>query len=280
MANIAMCFPGFLRKAFTTSYDDGVDQDIQLIEIMQKYGIKGTFNLNGNYYNQDIRTYAEGTNHRPMGKIMAYETYANSGMEVALHSYTHPHLEVMRPEQVAYEIVKDREMLEGMFGRIVRGMAYPYGTLNDSVVETLRNCGVVYSRTTAATAKFSIPTDWLRLPSTCHHNHPKAVELAEKLANETPYSKGDPWLYYLWGHSYEFEKDGNWDRIEEIFSIVGGRDDVWYATNMEIYEYVEAYRSLVFSADSSIVKNPTDVDIYFICGSKQVLVPACETVRI
>ena len=39
-------FPGFKQKALTLSYDDGIRQDKRLIAIMQKYGLKGTFNIN------------------------------------------------------------------------------------------------------------------------------------------------------------------------------------------------------------------------------------------
>ena len=40
------CFPGGKAKALTMSYDDGKVQDRRLIDICNKYGIKGTFNLN------------------------------------------------------------------------------------------------------------------------------------------------------------------------------------------------------------------------------------------
>ena len=45
-----MRFPGGLAKALTFSYDDGVEQDIRLVEILDKYGMKGTFNLNSGCY--------------------------------------------------------------------------------------------------------------------------------------------------------------------------------------------------------------------------------------
>lgn len=37
------------KKAVTFSFDDGVTQDIRLIEIFNKYGLKGTFNLNSGF---------------------------------------------------------------------------------------------------------------------------------------------------------------------------------------------------------------------------------------
>ena len=57
----------------------------------------------------------------------------------------------------------------------------------------------------------------------------------------------------LWGHSYEFEADGNWDVIERFAAYTGNRDEIWYATNLELYDYMTAYDRLLFSADGSMV---------------------------
>lgn len=53
MANLFMRFPQGRAKALTLSYDDGVEQDIRLIEIMGKHGLKGTFNLNSGLYAEE-----------------------------------------------------------------------------------------------------------------------------------------------------------------------------------------------------------------------------------
>lgn len=38
------CFPGGLRKAVTFSFDDGVRQDLRLMDLFRSHGIKATFN--------------------------------------------------------------------------------------------------------------------------------------------------------------------------------------------------------------------------------------------
>ena len=258
---IFMRFPGGLDRALTLSYDDGVEQDIRLMEILDKHGIKATFNLNSGSYAPEGTVYEAGTVHRRLPESAVTKIYSNPNHEVAVHALTHPHLECMSPATVAYEIIKDRENLEKQFGTIVRGMAYPYGTYNDEVVEVLRSCGIVYARTTAATKSFTIPTDWLRLPATCHHKSSELMELAERFI--TKKAPADPLLFYLWGHSYEFESDNNWNVIEEFAAYMGNRPNVWYATNIEIYEYIEDYKRLVFSANGSIIKNPTNRTLWF-----------------
>lgn len=92
MANLIMRFPGNLGKALTLSYDDGVEQDVKLIELAKKYGIKGTFNLNSGLYPPEDITYAPGTIHRRMPKSKVSKIYSESGWEVATHGYTHPSL--------------------------------------------------------------------------------------------------------------------------------------------------------------------------------------------
>ena len=140
-------------------------------------------------------------------------------------------------------------------------MAYPFGTTSDMVVNTLMQSGIAYARTTVSTGDFRLPSDWLRLTATCHHKDGRLKELAKKFVEDTP--KYGSWLFYLWGHSYEFEADENWNVIEEFAAYTGNRDEIWYATNLELYDYVTAYDRLLFSVDGLTAYNPTSTDVYF-----------------
>ena len=274
---IFMRFPGGKPKAFTLSYDDGVVEDARFIEMCDKYGLKATFNLNSVYFAKEEAECSNRGIHRRLSRAEAAALYNKNGHEVATHAYTHPWLEKLSPVNVCHEIIKDREFLESQFGCVVNGHAYPYGTYNDTVVECLKNCGIVYARTTRATYSFEIPTDWLRLHPTCHHDDAKAIDLLNtfvSMQNEAPK------LFYLWGHTYEFTDKNNWDRMEKICDIVSGKDDIWYASNGDIYDYVTAYKSLVFSADLKIVKNPSALALYFRCNGKNYSVGAGQTITI
>ncbi len=277
MPDFYMAFPGFKRKALTLSYDDGVEQDIRLIDIMNKHGLKGTFNLNSGLYAKEGTVYPAGTIHRRMSRSKVTETYQNCGQEVAMHAYEHADLVGIPFDNIPYQIIKDKEQLEAQFGRIIRGFAYPYGTVNGKVANLLRDMGVAYARTVHSTHDFHLPTDWLQLPATCHHNDPKLMELAKRFVEENPY--GRPWMFYLWGHSYEFEADNNWHIIEEFAQYIGGREDIWYATNMEICDYVEAFKQLILSADGHRIYNPTATTLYLVQWGKQyVLESGKETI--
>ena len=249
-------FPGFRRKALTLSYDDGVLQDRKLIEIMDRYGIKGTFNLNGGTFcDIDYRG-----SHERLNKEEAVKLYKDSGHEVAVHGFRHPFLDEMPEGSAAWEIVKDREILEEIFGGIVRGCAYPMGTFDDEVVSTLRQCGIAYARRVGSSRSFDIPKDWLRLQGTCRNVDPDLFDICDRFLDLKP--TYGPKLFYMWGHSYEFDRDNGWQIIEDFCRKMGGQEDIWYATNIEIYDYLEAARRIRSTADSNRLYNPTCTPVY------------------
>ena len=278
---IFMRFPSFRDKALTLSYDDGVRQDKRLISIMDKNGIKGTFNINGGLFNATRDSETIGR----MTKEEAIELYKDSVHEVAIHGYKHLSWGVCDSAVVVNDIIKDRVELEKIFDSVIMGMAYPNGTANctEKTVEILKNCNVKYGRTTVSSLGFDVPTDWLRLAATCHHNNPKLLDLLSDFLNEPkkPYfwaKKAK--LFYLWGHSYEFDNNDNWHVIEEFCEKAGGHDNVWYATNGEIYDYVTAFDRLEWSVEEAFVFNPSAIDVYIDYYGKQVVALAGKTIKI
>ena len=264
MYGIFLRFPGGLGKAVTLSYDDCVQEDARLIEIMEKHGLKGTFNIStAQYVDRGFQYPSEKKWGYRMTEAEATALYGRPGIEPALHALTHASLELLPADRVTYEILKNREDLERQFGGIVRGMAYPYGAYSDEVVQVLRDCGIVYARTTKETAKFHVPTDWLRWHPTAHHADSRLPELTKCFLERQLQNGASPLLFYLWGHAYEFTKDNNWHVIEQFAETIGNREDIWYATNMGIYEYVRDYQRLIFSVDGSYVQNPTAQTVWF-----------------
>lgn len=263
-------FPLFRSKALTLSYDDGDIFDEKLIQILDKYGLKGTFNINSGLFSEGRR----------LSREQALALYKDSPHEVAVHGRMHLSLPSLPPALAAQEILSDRQALEELFGGVITGMAYAYGTYDDASVQTLKNCGICYARTTVSTGRFDIPSDWLRMPATCHHNDPQLMELAKRFAEHTPsdnWRMDQPKLFYLWGHGFEFDRNDNWHVIEDFAEYLGGREDIWYATNMEVYRYVKAYDALEFSVDMTSVFNPSAQDVYLRIRGKNVLAQAGKT---
>ncbi len=272
-------YPGGLCKALTLSYDDGVEQDVQLLDILNKYGIRCTFNLNSGCWAPEGTTYPAGHIHRRMSESQVRAVYSDPRHEVAAHCLTHASLVELDAGHIAHEVLADRENLEAMFGGQVRGLAYPFGTYSDKVVEALRATGVAYARTVVSTNDFNFPADWLVLHPTCHHNAPNLMALCDRFLNDrAPFGSK---LFYLWGHSYEFESDNNWHVIEEFCQKMGGREDIWYATNIEIVDYVNACRQVRSSADGHTLYNPTATDVWVQPEGKAVLcIKAGESVKV
>ena len=113
-----------------------------------------------------------------------------------------------------------------------------------------------------------MPTDWLRMSATCHHKNPRLMELADKFRAAAPYAL--PKLFYLWGHTYEFADNDNWYIIEQFAEKMGGHDDVFYGTNMEIYNAWMDFTRLESTADVRQIFNPSCRSVWIADAKGQV----------
>lgn len=234
-------FPGRKRRVVTFSYDDGVYNDMRLCELFDKYGAKCTFNLN---------TVHIGEEGRPDPKF--YREISDRH-EIACHGYTHPFFERLPLSTLMSEVYEDKKALEDLIGKPIIGMAYPYGTWNRDAIDVISACGLKYARVTAPTNRFVYPDNWLEWTPTCHHRD--ALGLVDAFLAIQNWMQLP--MFYVWGHSYEFREEGDWAMMEELLKKLSEKDDVWYATNGEIYDYMTALRSLRVTADETAVVNPT-----------------------
>ena len=269
-------FPGFKYKSLTLSYDDGLKSDKRLVDIMLKYGLKGTFNLNSGFMFDKV------DDKRILLPEEALELYTSTGMEVAVHGCYHLPVDKVPPETAVNDLIKDRVALEKLFKRVIKGMAYPIGTLDDESPEIVKKCGIKYARTIKLTESFELPDNWLKWDPTTRNISPKFMSLAEEflsLSENKYFWFNEPKLFFWWGHSFEFYKEKDWEFIESFAKLVSGKEDVWYATNGEIYDYVKAFDRLEYSSDGTLVHNPSSIDVYIkYIGNKEFVIPAGTTV--
>ncbi len=242
-----LCYPGWKEKALTFSYDDGQVYDRRLIELFNRYGLKATFHLNSGMLDQEGFVTKEELSR-------LYE-----GHEIACHGVWHEYPTHLARERLVREFYQDRLALEGCTGRLVRGCSYAFGEYDDRVVETLRCLGFAYSRTVESTHGFKAPENFLKWTPSCHHNDAFA-DMAERFLQKPDYMKCP--LLYVWGHSFEFEREQTWEKMEDFCKKVHGQDDVWYTTNIEFVDYMNAARSLLFSADGERVQNLSAIKVY------------------
>ncbi len=275
MSDVKFLFPGGIRKALTLSYDDGVEQDRRLVEVLDRYGLKATFNLNSGIQDESNYWVNGKTTIRRMNRHELPVLYA--GHEVAVHGLTHPFLQDLPRESVIREIMEDRKNLESWFGYPVTGMAYPYGTYDRRVIEILQMCGIAYARTVNGHGTFRLPEQFMEWQPTCHHNDPQLMEKAGLFLANTRETLE---LFYVWGHSYEFDVDDNWALIEAFAEKVGQRSDVWYASNIQIHDYIQAMQHLRLSADGALAQNPSALSVWLDVETGEKEIRPGELVRL
>ncbi len=285
MKYLYLRYPQGKAKAVTFSYDDGAKYDIRFSEIMNKNGIKGTFNLNGDY----IIGEDDGW-HMNINEVK--ENILDSGHEIAVHGSRHLAPGRVLTSMALNDCLKCRIDLEETFGIIINGMAYPdsgitemtNGNTYEEIKGYLKSAGIVYARTLGGdNDKFDLPEDFLAWMPTAYHINSELFDMIKKFNDLNPDDTNkykDPKLFYLWGHSYEFNRDNSWDRIEKACQELGNKSDVWYATNGEIYNYIKGYNSLVFSANGKTVYNPNCFEIWFNIDGETLSVKPGEMLNI
>lgn len=260
-------FPGGKKKALTFSYDDNQIFDRRLVEILNRYQMKGTFHINsgklGMAAGRDVFVSEEELKE-------LYE-----GHEIAGHGTQHRYLRELNAEELVREVLWDREKLEQLTGRIVTGYSYAFGQYSGRICEALKNFGIDYARTVESTGNFLLPEDFYAWNPTCHHN--QAADCLESFLNPPEYRSLI--LFYVWGHSYEFDRDDSWDRFERFARNVSGRADVWYAANIEICRYIKAMRGMISSVDGQVLYNPSAVTVWGLCGDELIKIAPGETYR-
>ena len=258
-------YPGGKLKCLLMSFDDGLTQDRRLVEIFNKYGIKGTFNINSGRFGQKVGWLKDGTNYY----INKYEmTNLYIGHEVASHTINHPDLTKLDKNSLRFEVGNDQKNLEKLIGKSVRGLAYPMGYYNKKIIPWLHELGIVYARAVSDTGKYRLPSNLLAWKPTCHHK--RAEFWGKSFFEDKPVEMQ---LFFIWGHSWELSSsDTNscWEYIEKFCKNAGNRDDIWYATCIEAADYFKALTA-VTNCSNNILYNPsTNITVWKKVGSKAV----------
>ena len=224
-------------KAITFSYDDGVTQDIRLIELLNKYGLKCTFNLNS----EKLGT--KGILIRQNQRIAHYKIapedvkYVYGGHEVAAHTLTHPNLTKLTESEIIHQVEQDRLNLSELAGYEVGGMAYPCGGINndDRVAEIIKNgTNIKYRRTITNTDSFNLQDNLYRFNPNVYHilEFDRLMNMGRDFIELTT---DTPQIFYIWGHAYEMDYAPDyWIKLEEFFELISHRDDIFYGTNAEV----------------------------------------------
>ncbi len=258
---IRKLYPEGKNRAFNISYDDGVTQDVRFVELLNRYGLKGTFNLNYGLLRKGFTWQHEcGMTVRRLPEEEICRVY--QGHEIASHSYSHPYFDDMEETEILKELGADKFFLELLTGREITGYATPFYHYSPLMAQCVKQCGFSYARISEETNDYSIPEDFYAWKGSKFHWDADLVPFVEGfLATNQELA-----LCQLVGHSYDLDVLDLWDTMEAICARVAGAGDVWAATHSELVEYLRDMEQAVITPES--IYNPGEGVLWFRVGDR------------
>jgi len=213
----------------TTSWDDGHPLDLRIAELLEKYGIKGTFYIPcHNIEGRDVMS------ARQICEI-------DKAFEIASHTYNHVRLDTLNAEQAREQITKGKYYLEDVTGHSIEGFCYPGGAWTESSERIIEEIGFKYARTIVNFHTGST-TNQYRMPTTLQfYSHDRQVYIRNYIMHghwierlpvfvisielkdivSRLHAIFDSLVFtnsilHIWGHSWEIEEQNSWGLLEEI----------------------------------------------------------------
>ena len=226
-------YPNGNHKALIMSYDDGLDDDIALAQLFDRYGIIGTFHLNSGLL--DTRAiWNEGKPNEILQTYLSKDTLVHvfKNHEIAVHGTYHKALAGLSDKEILEEINVDIENLTILSDRKISSMAYAFGSTNDHVAEVIGTTPLTNARTVKPSYNFELPQDYYLWNPTCHDS--EALEYLEAYISLDSPSLS---LFYVWGHSWELRDTLRNQNILKFCNEIGDRDDIWYTGAGDFADY-------------------------------------------
>lgn len=260
---IRKLYPGGKARAFNISYDDGILQDVRFVKLLNKYGLKGTFNLNSGLMKREFSwVHPCGLTVKRLPESAVVELYR--GHEVASHTYSHPYMDDYTEDQILPELGADRFFLEQLFGREVKGYATPFYFFSDLVAKCVQSCGFEYARISETDMSYTPWRDYYRWKGGLFHERDEMEDyVAAFLATDVELA-----LCQIVGHSYDLDVYNMWGRMEAVCKFVSQAEDVWPATHLELVRYLRQMEKAEISEKK--IHNPGNCVLWFCVDGKTV----------
>ena len=230
---MARFYPGGKKKAFNITYDDGVLQDARFVALLNRYGIKGTFNLNSQLMQEGFAwTHPNGMQVKRLAPKQAKHLY--DGHEIASHTLTHPYMQHLPDAELYRQMKLDKENLEKLFGREVTGFAVPFDYYDDRIADCAKACGFAYARKSEVTGNFTPCEDAYHWKTGIYHIEPGLTDFVAAFLN----TQEELAVCQIVGHSYDLDAENLWGTMELICAAVSKCDDIWFCTNGELVEFL------------------------------------------
>ncbi len=270
---IRKMYPGGKARVFTFSYDDGVLQDARFVALLNRYGLKGTFNLNYGLMHRDF-TWAHdcGMTIRRLPPWRVLEVYR--GHEVASHSFTHTYFDNLNEVDILKELASDKFLLEKLFGREISGYATPFTFYSDLIEDCVKHCGFAYARISEESNDYSVPENFHRWRGSKFHWDEDLEEFVSGFLK----SGQELAMCQIVGHSYDLDVMDLWEKMERICKNVSEAHDVWAATHMDLVRYLEQMKKARISDRE--IQNESSAALWFRVKGKPVKLLPGETITL
>ena len=253
---LRLLYPQGKRKAFNITYDDGILQDIRFVELLNKYGVKGTFNLNSKLMEEEFEwTHRCGMTIKRLSPDVAVELY--KGHEIASHTLTHPDFANLSEDQIMYELSEDKKKLEEWFGCEVYGFGVPFDYYDEVVAECVKRCGFKYARNSEESYSYSPWEDYFHWRAGTYHVMPGFADFVEGFF-ETDEELA---LCQIVGHSYDLDTENMWEQMEDIFRRVSEDEQILPMTHAEIVKYLQAMQIAELTEEG--IENGSEKELWF-----------------
>ena len=250
---IKKLYPNGKSKAFNVSYDDGVLQDVRFVNLLNQYGLKGTFNLNSGLMENEFEWIHEtGCIVKRLSKENVLSLY--DGHEVASHTLTHPFMQEKTENEIMKELEVDKKNLEKLFGKQIKGFAVPFDYYSDLIESCVKKCDFEYARISEESLSFvphkNSEINYHRWKSTIFHLDASL----EKLTEDFIQTDEELALFQIAGHTYDFDTENMWDKIETILKKISLQKDILPMTTIEIIDYLKAMEQVEIT-ENHIINN-------------------------
>lgn len=264
---IQKLYPGGKQKAFNVTYDDGVLQDIRFVELLNKYNLKGTFNLNSGLLENEFEwTHQSGCVVKRLSKEKAVSLY--EGHEIACHTLTHPYMDDLSESEILHELQKDKANLEKLFKREIKGFAVPFDYYSELIESCVKQSGFSYARISEESHSFIPQTDYYKWKATVFHTDSEPDKLTQQFL-ETNENLA---VFQIAGHSYDLDIENMWDRVESVFVQISSQKKIVPLTTIEIVEYLQAMEKAEIT--EKYIKNNSNISLWFsVCGKAYEIMP-------
>jgi peptidoglycan/xylan/chitin deacetylase (PgdA/CDA1 family) len=235
-----------VKLIVTTSWDDVTVLDLKLLDLLDKYKLKGSFYVIG----------------KLVGKRVSEDQlrHISETHEIGAHTMKHVTLTRVSNEEAKKEIKESKRFLEKIIENEVTSFAYPKGKYNKKHVKMVKDAGFVCARTIepfyfeAAGDPYEIPVSLWAFP----HKF-RDLNAIRRLIKNFPFIAVNPLLiknwntlgkeifdvlieqggiFHVFGHAWQVNEIEGWTKLEDLFCHMAFQKKAIYTT---LTEYVKMH---------------------------------------